>query len=52
MAYSQVSDFAANLRAVNSFVWCYHGDLMTPKWKDVDTGESYLTIIFLASFMS
>ena len=45
MPYCRISDSAAKLRFVNSCVWCYRGDVVTPKWKDVDTSESYLTLL-------
>ena len=30
----------ADFRTVSLSVWCYRGDVATPKWYDVDTGES------------
>ena len=46
MPYRMESEIAADLRAFCSSIWCYRGNVMTPKWKDVDTSERYLTIIF------
>jgi hypothetical protein len=33
-------------------VWFYRGNIATPKWKDIDTGESRLTTIRFGSSMN
>ena len=38
---------SADFRAYSDSVWCYRGNIVTPKWKDVDTSESHLTIVYL-----
>ena len=37
-----------DFRALSRSVWCYRGNVVTPEWRDVDTGESHHTIIYLA----
>ena len=34
------SDSVAYFRGLRFSVWCYRGNVPSPKWKDVDTGES------------
>ena len=35
----------ALFQALRFSVWCYRGNVVTPKWKDDDTSESHLKII-------
>jgi hypothetical protein len=42
-SYYKYSNAAANFRSVNFSIWCYRGNIVTPKWEDIDTSESHLT---------
>ena len=49
-SYFRESDSVADFRAGSFSVWCYRGNVATPKWKDVDTSEGHFTIICLTFF--
>ena len=51
-SYSNVSNSATYFRTLSDSVWCYRGNAFTPKWKDVDTGETDISIVYLVSLMS
>ena len=41
-SYFKESSSKSDFRCGSISVWCYRGNIATPKWKDVDTGESHL----------
>ena len=51
-SYGSQSDSVSFFRSIDTSVWCYRGNIVTPKWKDIDTGESHLRIICLVSLKS
>ena len=38
-SYFRDSSSAADFGARSFSVWCYRGNVVTPKWRDVDAGE-------------
>ncbi|KAF8805120.1 hypothetical protein BYT27DRAFT_7243300 [Phlegmacium glaucopus] len=38
-SYFRESESAADFRSGTFSVWCYRGDVATPKWKDIDTNH-------------
>jgi len=45
------SDSGADFRAVSFSLWCYRGNVATPKWKDVDT-KNYTTLCTIEADLS
>jgi hypothetical protein len=45
-SYTQYRDSTADFRSVTISIWCYRGNIATPRWKDVDTGESSYNYLF------
>jgi len=40
--YSSNRNSKEEFRGVAISVWCYQGELVTPKWKDVDSRKSLI----------